>query len=87
MDPHRIVEMLAELAEKLGIECRVAPLGGSGGALCTIKGRQVLFVDAEADVSQQAYALGTALAGLDLETVFIVPQLRQFLDECRERAV
>jgi hypothetical protein len=87
MDPHRIVELLTELAEKLGIECRVAPLGGSGGALCTIKGRQVLFVDAEADVSQQADALGSAFAAMDLENVFLVPQLRQFLEDCRRRAV
>jgi hypothetical protein len=87
MDPHWTVEMLTELAEKLGIECRAAPLGGSGGALCTIKGRQVLFVDTEADAAQQAHALGAALAGLDLENVFIVPQLRQFLEHCRQEGV
>ena len=86
MDAQQTVDMLLDLAEKLGIECRAAPLAGSGGAMALIKGKPVLFLDAEATPADQAHALGAALAKDDrLDDVFLVPQLRQFIDQCREQ--
>ena len=84
MDAHQTVEMLVEVAGKFGIECRTAPLGGSGGTMATLKGKQVFFIDAEAEAADQAHAIGAALADLDgLEDIFLIPQLRQFIEQCR----
>jgi hypothetical protein len=84
MDPHGLVDMLLELIDKLGVQVRRVSMGGAGGGLCVLRGRPVLFVDADADAATQAHSIGAALAEReDLDAHFIVPQLRQFIESCR----
>jgi len=79
MDPESLLEQLQLLADKLGIEVRSEPLDGPGG-LCVVKGAQVLFVDSEAPVEEQAHVMCRALAKQDLGGVFIVPEVRDVLE-------
>ncbi len=67
MDSQDLLEHLAELASRLGISIRKADLGGSGGSLVNLKGRQILFIDTLAEATDQ------------LER--IIPELRELLDQ------
>jgi len=73
--------MLLAVAEELGIEIRRVPLGGEGGGLCLLRGRQVLFVDTSADRATQYERTVAALAGRpELGDRYLPPELREDLD-------
>lgn len=88
MNARRMVDELCLLAERLGLEVRREPLDGAPGGLCVLKGRRFVLVDATADADQQAEVLASALAeaartapagSLALDDLFILPEVRQFL--------
>lgn len=86
MDIGTRLEMLLELAEEIGIEVRAVTMGGEGGGLCVLKGRRVLFVDTAADLGTRYERTLAGMAGLpELEGRFIVPEIRQDLDEQKRR--
>jgi len=81
MDNTELLTELLDLALRLGLEVRQEFLGGNGGGLCRLRGRQVLFVDTAAAEVEQMAQTATVLAGLDeLENHYITPQLRETLD-------
>ena len=51
MDLGSRLESLLTVAEEIGIDVRVEPMGGEGGGLCVLKGQRVLFVDVSADLA------------------------------------
>jgi len=75
---------LMELAERLGIDVRRVPLGGEGGGICTLQGREVLFLDSSADLATQ---WARSLAGLaqlpEIDKVYVIPELREEIDAVR----
>lgn len=86
MNAKRMVDELCLVAERLGLEVRREPLDGAPGGLCVLKGRRFVLVDLTADVAQQAEVLAAALAegaraagDVTLDDVFILPEVRQFL--------
>jgi len=86
MDLEAQLAELLRLADQLAIEVRFVPLEGAGGGLCRVKGRQILFVDADADVENRFETVLTALADQDgLDNMFILPQLREQLDRARQK--
>ncbi len=87
MDLERIMSDVAELAERLDIAVRHAPLGGEGGGLCVLKGRRTLFVDSTADRATQCVRSLRALAQLpEIDNIFITPELREHMTVARGRA-
>jgi len=81
MNEQAILEELLALLEANGVKIRNEPLGGSGGGLCTIKGEQIFFVDtqaASADIA--ALCAEEVVKVVDVEKVFIKPQVRQFIE-------
>ena len=84
MNSQDLLDQLVELVGQLDIEVRRADLGGAGGSLVTLRGREVLFVDTSADPDDQLQRLAPDVARLPaLENVFIIPELRQLLEEYR----
>ena len=82
MNPQDLLEHLAELAAQLGISIRRTDLGGSGGSLINLRGRQILFIDTLADPADQLERLIADFARLpDLDQIYIIPELRELLDE------
>ena len=80
MDQRDQLETLLELARQQGFEVRRAALGGEGGGGCNLKGRDILFVDTQADLEHQLEATARALAGHPaLEQQFILPEIRELL--------
>jgi len=84
MDLASRLEALLALAEEIGVEVRAEPMGGEGGGLCLLRGRQVLFVDTSADVATRYDRTLAAMAPLtELEQRYVVPEVRQDLDRRR----
>ena len=80
MNEQGILEELLALLETNDVTIRNEPLGGSGGGLCTIKGRRILFVDTEAPSIVTAAICAQSLPKVaDIEQIFIKPQVRQFI--------
>ena len=81
MNEQRILEELLTLLDANGVAIRSEPLGGSGGGLCTIKGRQTFFVDTQAAASDVAALGAEALVKVtDIETIYIRPEVRRFIE-------
>lgn len=86
MNQREILDELVLLLEGSGVKIRSEPLGGSGGGLCSIKGEHLFFVDTEASAGETAALCAEAVAKLiDIETVYIKPQVRQFIENTINR--
>ncbi|MBN2271284.1 MAG: hypothetical protein JXN61_11760 [Sedimentisphaerales bacterium] len=81
MNEQRILEELLAMLDANGVAIRNEPLGGSGGGLCTVKGRRTFFVDTQAPSSDVATLCAEALPKVaDIETIYIRPEVRQFIE-------
>src|SRR4030042_1662209 len=75
MNEQRILEELLALLEANGVAIRTEPLGGSGGGLCTIKGRPTFFVDTQAASSDVAPLCAAEIPQRnDIESIDIRPE-------------
>jgi len=84
MNPESLFNELLHLAEKLQIEIRHLSLGGQGGGLCKIKGKYVLFLDINSEILEKLHQAAQELANLEqLDTLYIIPELRELLDRYR----
>ena len=74
---------LMDVAEKLGVEVRTAPVEPPGGAY-TLRGRTVVVVSREATDEERTDLLARSLAGLPgLDGIFLLPEVRERLDAAR----
>jgi hypothetical protein len=81
MNEQRILEELLGLLEANGVTIRREPLGGSGGGLCTVKGDQIFFVDTQATSAEMAAVCAEAVSKVvDIEKIYIRPEVRQFIE-------
>jgi hypothetical protein len=81
MNEQNILDELLALLEANGVTIRNEPLGGSGGGLCTIKGESIFFVDTQASSVVSAAVCAEAVQKVvDVEQIFIKPQIRQFIE-------
>ena len=75
------MEELLALLEANSVTIRREPLGGTGGGLCTIKGESFFFVDTQAPSAEAAALCAQAVARVvDMEKVYIRPEVRQFVE-------
>ena len=81
MNEQSILDELLALLEANGVTIRNEPLGGSGGGLCTIKGENIIFVDTQASSIVSAAICADAVSKVvDVEQVYIKPQIREFIE-------
>ncbi|MHC4243305.1 MAG: hypothetical protein ACYS3N_11555 [Planctomycetota bacterium] len=81
MNEQRILEELLALLEANSVAIRDEPLGGNGGGLCVMKGRQIFFVDTQAPSAVVAAMCAQAVPKVvDIEEVYIKPEVRQFIE-------
>ncbi|HPD46862.1 MAG TPA: hypothetical protein P5279_10165 [Anaerohalosphaeraceae bacterium] len=82
MDEKAILEYLLGLLEANQVAIRTEPMGGRGGGLCKLKNRTIFFVDSEASTADIAVLAARAVNEIvDLEAIYIVPQIRDFLEK------
>ncbi|UCG48968.1 MAG: hypothetical protein JSU94_04125 [Phycisphaerales bacterium] len=86
MNDQQILDELLALLEAKGVLIRSEALAGSGGGLCTVKGRHIFFVDTQAAAADVAVLCARAVTKIaDIETLYIRPQIRQFIENNSER--
>jgi hypothetical protein len=82
MNEQRILEELLTLLEANNVVVRREPLGGSGGGLCTVKDQQIFFADTQAQSAEVAALCAQAVLKIvDIETVYIKPKVRNFIED------
>jgi hypothetical protein len=82
MDEQRILQELLALLEANGVSVRNEPLGGSGGGLCTVKGKHIFFLDTQAPSVVAAALCAEAVPKVaDIEQIYVKPQIRQFIED------
>ncbi len=83
MESEAVLAELLALLEHSGVTIRTEPMGGAGGGLCKMKDKQVFFVDAEATTAEMvAICAGAVRETVDIEKIYIRPQVRAFLESC-----
>lgn len=83
MTDNDMVDVLAELAEKLGLEVRWEGIIGDGG-ICELRGKRYLFVDRSLGVGGQVEVMASALCDeKGLDEVYILPEARERLEHAR----
>ena len=81
MDVTAQLDTVLQLFEQLGIEVRSERLGGSGGGLCNIRGKRVVFVDVDADAATRLDRCVEALASIpEAASLYITPEMRERID-------
>jgi len=87
MDVSAQIDMIVELLERLEVEVRRERMGGSGGGLCRMRGRQVMFIDEDADAATRLERCVEGLAALtQSESVYLPPELRERVERARSRS-
>jgi len=82
MNEQRILDELLALLAGGGVTIRSEPLGGNGGGLCAVRGQNVFFLDTEAGSGESAALCAEAVRKvLDIESIYIRPEVRQFIEE------
>lgn len=88
MNEQRIQDELLALLEGHGVRIRREPLGGCGGGLATIKGANIFFVDTHAAAADVATLCAEAVRRLlDIETVYLRPEVRRFVENNTEPGI
>ena len=68
------------MLESDGVTIRREELGGSGGGLCKVKGRDIFFLDTQAPSTEtSALCADAVVQRIDVEQVYIRPEVRQFI--------
>ncbi len=79
------LDALLEVARSLGIDVRLEDLAGSGGGLCILKGRRVLFVDEASDLATRYDRALREIAQLpEIDGIYIRPDIREDLERARD---
>jgi hypothetical protein len=88
MNDQNILDELLALLEANGVAVRNEPLGGSGGGLCTVKGQRIFFVDTQAASAVSAAICAEAVSKVvDVEQIYIKPQIRQFIEDNNNQTI
>ena len=86
MNDQQVLEELVSLLETNGIQVRTEPLAGQGGGLCTVRGQTILFLDTQSTATDSAAVCAGALEQvLDIETLYLKPQIREFIQVCSHK--
>ncbi len=73
------LEDLKEALAKMGIDYRETSRIRSRGALCIVRGRQVIIANRFLDPEEKADLVRKEVAGKDLDELFLRPDVREYL--------
>ncbi len=84
MDSAAILDELLGLLEAQNVVIRRDALGGAGGGLCSIKGKNIFFLDTQAELVDTAAKCAEALMKVaDVDKLYITPQVREVVEKYR----
>lgn len=81
MNEQRMLDELLALLEGNGVKIRREPMGGGGGGLCAVKGERLFFLDTESAPAETAALCAQTIAkAMDIEAIYVRPEVRQFIE-------
>ena len=80
MNYQQLLSELEELAHKLDIQLRYEK-GDFNGGYCVLKTQKILVVNKRLQDARRASSLAQALAEYGIETTFIKPDLREYIED------
>ena len=80
MKPNQLMEHFKTLAEKLGLRI-VQGKGDFNGGGCIIRQDKVIVLNKMKPVEQRLRVLAHEFATMNLEGIFVVPVLREYINE------
>jgi hypothetical protein len=90
MKPEQMTEALELAAAQVGVKVRYEPLTGESagaGGLCKIRGEWTVIIDRKATASDRVGTLVEALAGFDIDSIYLPPEIRDALVKHRATAL
>ena len=85
MNNQSILQQLLSLLADNGVQVRSEPLGGAGGGLCNVKGKNIFFLDTQAPTAESATLCAQAVGRLiDIESIYLRPEIRQYIETFME---
>ncbi len=87
MNPLEMPRLLTEALEKLGIAVERVRLEEhvSGGGLCTVKGRRIVYLDRSNGFEEDIKVLTEALHAVTDEDTYLPPAVREWLEQHQEQ--
>jgi hypothetical protein len=83
MELARLLDELTRAAERAGVQVRtetfdpnLSDVRRPRGGICTLRGARLILVDAKLPLPEQIATIAEALAGVDLEHLFLPPIVR-----------
>jgi hypothetical protein len=83
MKVEQLLEELERVASRVGARVTYDIFTGEhvgSGGLCRVKGEYRVIIDRRATASEKLGVLAQALAGFDLEAVYLSPEARELLE-------
>jgi hypothetical protein len=80
MKPERLVEHLDDAVRKLGYTLRLEK-GDFRGGSCVFDSERLVFVNRRMGMEERAEVLAKVLAKEDLEGIFLVPEVRAYVEK------
>ncbi|MBI2466410.1 MAG: hypothetical protein HYV62_01080 [Candidatus Rokubacteria bacterium] len=83
MDDQHLFDELLRVAEVLGVGVRVEPFetpAAAGGGSCILRGERLILIDRTAPLRERIAALAGALAELQTEALFMIPEARALVE-------
>jgi len=82
MNTQAILDDLLAVLGTHGVAVRTESMGGGGSGLCTLKDRRIFFVDTDGPLLETAIRAARAVAEtVDLETIYLRPRVRDFIEQ------
>ena len=78
MDNQQVLQELEQIAARLGVTVRYEE-GDFNGGLCRIKSDRVIIINKKYSEEKRIVLLARELSALDLNDVYILPQLRELI--------
>lgn len=76
-----LLEELKNLLNSLKVEFRETKRIRTKGALCKVKGNDVIILKRDIEAEEKCYTIKKELKGFDLEKIFLKEEVREFLEE------
>ncbi|HBB40304.1 MAG: hypothetical protein COW73_03170 [Nitrospirae bacterium CG18_big_fil_WC_8_21_14_2_50_70_55] len=79
MKQTELLEELEQVAERAGVRVRYERADFTAGS-CTLNGEGLIIVNSKLSVRERVHALAREIGRLDLEALFIRPEVRRYLE-------
>jgi hypothetical protein len=80
MKPNQLMEHFETLAEKLGLQI-IQGKGDFNGGRCIIRQDKVIVLNKMKPIEQRLLILAHEFSIMDLEEIFVVPVLREYINQ------